>query len=64
MTKEEYWDKLITKNPSFKNDTVNLKTKSLKLIVIQAFELGIKSVNQDTKTNNPFDNLFNKGYWK
>lgn len=40
MTKEEYWNKLMEKNPSFRNESVKVSTRSLKAIIFQAFEKG------------------------
>lgn len=42
MTKEEYWNKLIEKNPMFKLNGVKITTKSIKAIVFQAFEKGFE----------------------
>lgn len=57
MTKEEYWNMLVEKNPSFEGDVVKITVTSLKKIVYQAHEKG-SEYNDEKHTNNK-NNLFN-----
>jgi len=56
MTKQEYWDALCNKAPELKKENVRITTRSLKDIVFQSFEMGVKSV--------PVNNMFPWFSWK
>jgi len=40
MNEQTYWNKLLESNPAMKKDIVTLKTRSLRLVVSQAYQKG------------------------
>ncbi len=61
MTKDEYWNKLCEKNPSFQKQTITISTKSLKSIIFQSFTKGKQLENKPpipSSVNDMFGGIF------